>query len=281
MVGVAYGQLIVDSPNIWFPIYQSGGPTAVDLLGGGVLYASDASGSAKSAKVNPVLGEHVTATAASIKTIASHTFKGEVGALTGVVPGAKHLADLHGTIHWGDGTTSAASFAKGKHGVVSVLGNHKYTQSGAAAISVDLTQTLYSAGKPTTNYPLILPDIASTATVASTPARHHVVPASPGNAITVAAGAVFSGTLATVTLPATPAGSTLSVSVHWGDGTNSTGDLAPSTDNTMTITASHVYRKRGKYTVWAYVSQTSLASAGHKAKVQTIAKVELPASVST
>ena len=283
-VGVAYGQLIVDSPNIWFPIYKGGGPSVIGLLGGGVLYNIATSGSASSANsatVNPVLDEHVTAVAASIRTLASHMFKGPVGILNGVVPGAKHLADLHGTIHWGDGTTSAASFAKGKHGAVSVLGTHQYTQPGADAISVDMTQTLYAKGKPTTNYPLILPDIATTATVASPASKNHAVPVLPGNAITIAAGATFNGTLAAVTLPATPVGDSLAVSIHWGDGKTSAGVLTASTGNTYTITASHVYRKHGKYNVSVLVSQISPAVAGHKAKVQTIAKVELTATVTT
>jgi streptogramin lyase len=278
-VGVAYGQLIVDSPNIWFPVYQSGGPTAVGLLGGGVLYASPTSGSSSSATINPVLSEHVTAVAASIETLANHMFKGPVGVLKGVIPGAKHLADLHGTIHWGDGTTSAATFAKGKGGAVSVLGTHQYTQPGADAISVDMTQTLYAKGKPTTNYPLILPDIATTATVASPHTKNHAIPVLPGNAITIAAGATFNGTLATVTLPATPAGDSLAVLIHWGDGKTSAGVITASAGNTYTITASHVYRKHGKYKVSAVVSQTASGVAGHKAKLQTVAKVELMATV--
>jgi virginiamycin B lyase len=279
-VGVAYGQLIVDSPNIWFPIYQGGGPTAVGLLGGGVLYAGATSGSTSSATVNPVLSEHVTAAAKSIKTVAGHRFKGPVGVLNGVVPGAKRMADLHGTIHWGDGTTSAATFAKGKGGGVSVLGSHDYAQAGAEAISVDMTQTLYSNGKPTTNYPLILPDIASTATVASHSSKDHGLPILTGNAIAPAAGAPFSGTLATITLPATPAGDGVAALVRWGDGTKSTGVVSASTDGAISISASHVYRKRGKYAVSALVSETSPASGHHKIKMREIAQVKLTATVS-
>jgi virginiamycin B lyase len=247
-VGVAYGQLCVDSPIRWLPVLEGSG--ANTPAGASATIAKTAASSA-AANVNPVLSEQVAATSALLHPGSGGTIAGNLGTLTGVTSTVAKLADLHGTINWGDGTTSAATFVKGAKGRILVRGNHKYSQTGGYSINVSAEQTLYTNGKASALYPLALPAIAETATVVN--AR----PITTGGvAISATAGQPFSGAVASFALSAHAVPSTQAATIFWGDGSHSAGTIDVS-GNELTVSGSHTYRKAGKYHVRVIVTQHS------------------------
>lgn len=247
-VGVAYGQLCVDSPIRWLPILESNGANAP--AGARGTTAANAASTAAS-NVNPALSEQVSVTPAALKPGPAGGVAGMIGTLTGVTAATKNLTDLHGTIHWGDGTTSAATFVKGAKGKILVRGAHHFAQSGTFDVSVDVRQTLYDKGKPSALYPLSLPTIQETANVA-----HHGPITTGGVAITGVAQQPFSGTLATFSAPDPGVPVARAATIFWGDGTRSTGTIDAS-GNDLTISGSHTYRKAGKYHARVVVTQKS------------------------
>src|SRR5262249_38716089 len=149
----------------------------------------------------PALGQHVTVASQVIRAAAGTAFSGNVGVLTGV-QSTTDLADLHGTIHWGDGTSSPATFAAGKRGKVIVQGSHTYDNGGTPNVTVDLTQTLHDASNNTTSPPpLLLPKVNSAARIALP--RHHIIHTG-GVQITATTSAPFDGTVASITASAPP-----------------------------------------------------------------------------
>ena len=249
IVGVAYGQLIVDSPVKWIPILEAQGASAGSANTPAAKATSTAASTAASG-VNPVFSEQVAATAMPFHTGAAGLASGNVGELTGVVSNARKLADLHGTINWGDGTSSPATFVAGAKGKVFVRGNHKYAQPGAFSVTTNLQQTLYSNGKASSLYPLALPTIQTSTVV---PLRHAIT--TGGVAITATAGQAFSGTLAQFTAPDPGVSVNRVATIFWGDGTHSTGDIA--TDgNDLAVTGTHIYARPGKRRVVVVVTQS-------------------------
>jgi streptogramin lyase len=246
-VGVAYGQLCVDSPIRWLPVLESNGANVPPGAKGTTVAAGAASTAASN--VNPALSEQVTVTPISLKSGRGGNVTGSVGVLTGVTAATKNLSDLHGTIHWGDGTTSAATFVRSAKGKILVRGAHHFGQGGSFNVSVDVQQTLYDRGKPSALYPLALPAIQSTASVV------HAGPVTTGGvAISAVAKQPFSGTVAAFTAPDPGAPVTRVANIFWGDGTRSAGTI-DSNGNDLTITGTHTYRRAGKYHVRVVVTQ--------------------------
>jgi virginiamycin B lyase len=168
IVGVAYGQLCVDNPRRWIPILEASGSNS-PLAGTSASAKKVTAGAAATAgaNVNPALSEQATVTGVSLHAGSGGGVSGKVGVLTGVSSVAKKFADLHGTINWGDGTSSAATFTDGgkKKGRVIVHGSHHYASSGDYAVTIDVSQTLYNQGKASPLYPLLLPEIDSSVLV--------------------------------------------------------------------------------------------------------------------
>ncbi len=251
VVGVAYGQVIVDHeyPVFW---WYADGTTPVNGIYPPVAPGGNTTGG--TVDPNPVLSEHVVTHAQTPTAFAGQTFNGDVGVLSGVVSGAAHLADLHGTIHWGDGATSAATFVGGNKGVVAIHGSHAYAAAGNYDVTVNVTQTLYSNGKASSLYPLSIPTVHSTATIKAIPATAHAYPA--GLPIAAKVNQIFTGPVAKASPPATPADDTRSATIWWGDGTKTAGVITP-THSGLTVTGSHAFKKPGTYTVWIDVLQTA------------------------
>ena len=111
---------------------------------------------------NPTLTERADPHGKTLAAKVDQLFSGDVGTLAGVIPNAKNLKDLHATIEWGDGTTSAATFTRDAKGIIHVRGTHTYAKAGKYAIAVRCTQTIYQDGAPEANMPDIrLPSIFS------------------------------------------------------------------------------------------------------------------------
>jgi hypothetical protein len=250
MVGIAYGQLIVDSPIVWLPILESQG-SGTGAPNTPQAKATSNAASTTAANVNPVLSEQVTAAAMALKPGPGGNLAGTLGVLSGVMAGAPKHADLHGTVNWGDGTTSPATFIAGTKGKLLVRGNHHYANTGSYSVTVNVDQTLYNKGKPSSLYPLLLPAITGTA---------QFVKPGPitqgGIAIEATAGQTFSGPVAAFAVPAASVAVNRVATIFWGDGSHSVGTIASPDATDLSITASHVYRKAGKYHVKILVTQT-------------------------
>jgi virginiamycin B lyase len=247
-VGVAYGQLSVDSPFRWLPVLESNG---ANIPAGAASSVAASAASTAASNVNPVLSEQVGESNATLHPGAGGLVAGNIGMFHGVTSTAKKLADLHGTIDWGDGTTSAAIFVKGAKGNIFVRGSHRYAATGSYAVSVSAQQTLYTDGKPSALYPMELPAIQETATVIKPGAI-----TTGGIAISATAGQAFTGPVANFAMPALNVPSIQAATVFWGDGSRSVGSIAIS-GSELTVTGTHTYRKAGKYHVRVIVTQHS------------------------
>jgi streptogramin lyase len=247
-VGVAYGQLCVDSPIRWLPVLESNGAnTPAGASGSTASSAAQAAG----ANVNPALSQQVSVTPATLKSGPGGNVAGAVGVLTGVTAATKNLADLHGSIHWGDGTTSTATFVRGAKGKILVRGSHHFALGGSFAVSADVQQTLYDKGKPSALYPMELPAIQSTAKVV----RPGPI-TTGGVAVSAVAKQPFSGAVAAFTAPEPGVPVARAVTIFWGDGTRSVGTI-DANGNDLTVTGAHTYRRAGKYPVRVVVTQKS------------------------
>jgi hypothetical protein len=265
-VGVAYGQIIVNTPFEWLPVFLADAPTGA---------AATISGAAS----NPVLSEHAKAISTPFKYYSGQTFSGDVGAYSGIASASTNLTNLKGTIHWGDGTTSPATFAGGKKGYVVIRGSHTYAKPGTYATSVDVTQTLSVNGKPSALYPLVLTAVDSTAKIVAPAANTSIV--TGGIAIDVTAGATFTEPVASFTAPAAATGVVRVATIYWGDGAHSTGKISTSSANQLTVTGSHDYKKTGKYTAWVYVTQVSTRATATTKVPKILAVIKTTAEVST
>jgi virginiamycin B lyase len=250
LVGIAYGELIVDSPRFWLPILESKGAAGA-TANTPAAKATSTGASTTAASVNPVLSEQVTATTLALHAAPSGLVAGNLGVLSGVMAGAPKHADLHGTINWGDGTSSPTTLVAGAKGKLIVRGSHRYANTGSYPITVSVQQTLYTNGKASALYPLILPQITQTA---------NVVKPGPitagGIAIAAAAGQSFAGTIASFTAPATAVPVNRSATILWGDGTRSTVPVDSISSATLNVSGTHTYRKAGKFRVVLVVTQT-------------------------
>lgn len=248
-VGVAYGQLCVDSPIHWLPVLESNGANTPAGAASSTVAANAANTASKD--VNPVLSESITAKAASLHPTGGGVVSGNIATFSGVTSTVAKLADLHGTINWGDGTTSPATFVKAGKGVILVRGTHRYAATASYSISISAQQTLYTNGKPSALYPMELPAVQETATVIK---RSPIT--TGGIAISATASQAFTGPVATFTPPALDISSIQAATIYWGDGRHSIGSIATS-GNTLTVSGTHAYAKAGKYHVRVIVTQHS------------------------
>lgn len=248
-VGVAYGQLCVDSPIHWLPVLESNGANTPAGAASSTVVATAASSAASD--VNPVLSETVSSRAGSVHATSGGLVSGNIETLSGVTSTVARLADLHGTINWGDGATSPAVFVKAAKGVILVRGAHRYAATGSYSISVSAQQTLYTDGKPSALYPMELPAVQETTTVIKPGAI-----TSGGIAIAATAGQPFTGAVATFTPPGLDIPSTQAATIFWGDGKHSSGSIATS-GNAITVSGTHTYTNSRKYRVRVLVTQHS------------------------
>lgn len=118
---------------------------------------------------HPLLTENPTPSGLQLHAQAGQQFAGEVGTVAGVVsdvitpqgqPTPVDPATLNGTILWGDGSTSAATFTVDESGAVHVSGTHTYSAAGSYAIRVLVTQDI-TPSNTWSFAPVILAEIRS------------------------------------------------------------------------------------------------------------------------
>jgi hypothetical protein len=209
------------------------------------------------APVSPVAPSTI-GTGVPVHAIQNVAFDDELGTLP-----ALPLAigrQYYGTVHWGDGTTSPATFVSSaasnaagatvlpSSGAVEVFGAHKYAAAGMFDIVVDISVGARSAtGGPS---PLVTPsaliaigDLDTTASVAASPLTFDAV-----------AGQSYNGPVGSFASTLTLANYTTVTTINWGDGTTSTGTIVYDGDGVYHVVGTHVYTKPGDYAVQVNVT---------------------------
>lgn len=242
IVGAAYGQVIVDTPFRPIPLAAANGASA--------------SGSATSP--NPALAEHPSVKPVAIHSSTNHPFNGNVAILKGINATNANLAQLQGSINWGDGSTpSAAQFVSGPKGEIIVRASHNFETGGKRSITVSLTQNI-SKGTSASDPPIALPGLQISAHVTgkAASAKYHAT----ANPIAAVVGIPFQGTVGTLTGPALAAGQSLVATISWGDGSQSTGSISDDGSGWQ-IAGSHTFEKKGRRHIQVVVRLQASGSA--------------------
>ena len=156
-----------------------------------------------------------------------------------------------GTIDWGDGQTSPASYTKvGGSGTpqYAISGSHTYREEGTYAGTARSTYSC--SGPPSTVTTLFTAQVSDAALSAI------------GNNVTATTGQQFSGPVASFT-DADPAGTTndYSAQIDWGDGTGAGAGTVGASGGGFSVSGSHTYASAGTYTVMVKISDAGGATA--------------------
>jgi hypothetical protein len=172
-------------------------------------------------------GTSLQVTGTPVQATAGQSFTTVVATITGAPAGTKP-SSYTATIDWGDGTTSAGTITVDPNGGFDVSGTNTYAHAGSFAITVTVRdQTSAVVGTALTS--------ASVAPTVQTLRAQ-------GTKLTATAGQQFTATVATFT-DATPGAtaSQFTVTIDWGDGTNSAGSVSAGPGGEFTVTGTHTY----------------------------------------
>jgi PKD repeat protein len=205
----------------------------------------DAGGATTAINGNLTVGDaNLAGTVTAPAVTEGGTFDGTVARFTDADPGGVP-SDYAATITWGDGGTSVGSVTgPSVGGIFTVTGTHTYAEEGAPTLTVKISD----AG----GYVLAL---GSMATIGD-------APLAPGT-LSLAAGSATLSQVATFTFTdADPNGvaTDYTMTVHWGDGTASTGTVAAGSGQ-FTGTATHIYASKNTYIVTVQTMDAGGASA--------------------
>jgi len=156
-----------------------------------------------------------------------------VATFTDANPG-NHSADMAATIHWGDGTSTTGVAVTYNAGTYSVSGSHTYADEGSDPITVDVNDvggsTLTAIGQ-------------TTVTVVDAALSDTSTPATPTATEGASTGLL---TVATFT-DANPGNHSadMTATIHWGDGTSTTGVAVTYNAGTYSVSGSHTYADEG------------------------------------
>lgn len=206
--------------NVSVTVSDAGGATASSTAGAAV---SDATLS-------------VTAKA-TVSVAEGASFNGSLLTFTDADPNGT-AGDYTATIDWGDQTTSSGTVSAGANPGFAVTGSHTYAEEGQYSIRVTVNDAGGASVTATTSASVA--DAALTAT---------------GGQFSVHHGSSFTVKVATLT-DADPGGAATDYTavVTWGDGTStscpgSACTIVRQQNGTFAVSATHVYKKNGKYTV--------------------------------
>jgi uncharacterized repeat protein (TIGR01451 family) len=172
--------------------------------------------------------------AKTVHPVEGASFSGIVGTFTDANSGAP-LSDYSGTIDWGDGSTSSATFAGS--GPINVSGTHTYEEEGVYTISVSVND-----------------DGGSTVALSGTAVTADaLLTGGASQSLVAVEGAAFSGSVGTFT-DADPHGTATdyTATIDWGDGQTSSGGISGT--GPFTVFGTHVYEEEGSYSVTVFVA---------------------------
>jgi hypothetical protein len=224
------------------------------IIGGSTFTATNAHLGIADAKL--------TATMASIDPTEGAPFSGPVATFTDADPNGA-AGDYTATITWGDGHTSMGTVSA-TGGGFAVSGTNTYATNGPYSVTVAISDT----GGATTSVsgPVGVGDAPLTA------ALGHPTPVE---------GEAFSGPLATFT-DGDPGGmaANYSATIHWGDGSTSTGTITGPVMGVFTIAGLHTYAEEGGYPGSVSIADTGGATTSTSGTVQ-VADAPLTVSMSS
>lgn len=245
IVGAAYGQVIVDTPFRPIPLAESGASAAGSVT-----------------THNPALSEHPSVKPLAIHASTNKAFAGNIAILKGIDATHANLAALQGRVNWGDGSApSAAQFISGPKGEIIVHATHSFTTGGKRSITVSLTQDISNGTSSTSDPPLALPSVQTSARVTGkAPAAKYHAFAFPISAVV---GVPFQGTVGTLTGASPAAGQSLVAIIFWGDGSQSTGTITDDGSGAWQIAGSHTFEKKGRRHIQVVVTLQSGSARPH------------------
>jgi hypothetical protein len=192
---------------------------------------------------------------ADVSVLRGRTFNGPVAVLTNPFPDYAN-GDLSGTIDWGDGSSSAATFVRTPAGTWTVNGTHAWATKGTYGVTVTLNDSLARTATVRTEATVLRPKSAGVASApGAAPRGNHrdpdaVQPGVSGVDVTATRGSEFSGTLAHFHGSNRDwAASQYAVTIDWGDGHQSVGTITPSERGGFEVVGSHAYDTKGLYNV--------------------------------
>jgi hypothetical protein len=148
---------------------------------------------------------------------------------------------LRGSIDWGDGTVSQATFVHQADGTTAVLGSHTYSAAGTDTIQV-VVMAFPPAGS-----------LAAVRLVGTIHSKAEVITPNWGVTLSETVGAHFTANLGLIrSNAALPA---MTAIINWGDGTVSTGKIlaTPGADplggGSLAVVGDHTYAAVGSYAV--------------------------------
>jgi hypothetical protein len=180
-------------------------------------------------------------TAATVTPTEGASFSGTVASFTDpdTTGGA---SDYTATIDWGDGTSATTGgVVDGGGGLFHVTGTHTYAEEGSNSVTVTVQD------KDTTN---VNATAHSTANVAD--AALHAT----GTSLTATEGAAFSNVKVASFTDDDPAGAVgdFGATIHWGDGSSSTGTITANGSGGWDVAGSHTYAEEGSPTITVDIS---------------------------
>ena len=157
------------------------------------------------------------------------------------------------TINWGDSTSST--------GAIVSLGNNQY----AVELPAGQTKTYHALGAFTISVTI---SDGTQSVVANTTANISAVPvvASQNLVLKPLLGPIVLGSVATFTADPLSTANWFKATIHWGDGSTSTGLVVRDSSGHFEVIGLHLYTKKGTYTVTTNItdsvdSETALATA--------------------
>lgn len=195
-----------------------------------VIIADDLPGTAAAAAASSAtVVENDTLTAGPAVTASATegaTFSGTLATFADTTYAANLPADFTASIAWGDSTTSTGTVT-GSAGSFTVTGSHAYAEEGTYTPTITLSDNAPGTATQTA---------AATIHVADAPLTATAMTIGPTEGIS------FTGVVANFT-DADPAGTATDYTaiINWGDGTTTTGTVAPNGSGGFQVTGTHTY----------------------------------------
>jgi hypothetical protein len=254
--GVTSNGTLVTDPNGGFDItgshtFGNAGsyPVTVTVSQNGTQVGSALTSASVATATTPA-SQTLTAQGLVFTASAGQAFTGTVATFTDSNPNAS-TSGVTATIDWGDGTTSTGPITAGSTGVYSVTGTHTY----ASAMSFGFATGGWGVFDPLQDFfgnqlfvVKVTIDDTSMKALATTYSLATVAPRPPefvatSQNIETTSGQSFTGVVATITSTVTGATtSDFTATIHWGDGTTSTGSITADPRGTgFDVTGTHTY----------------------------------------
>jgi len=217
-------------------------------------------GTATSKAVVSAAPSPLTAKGTIITTTSGQSFTGTVATFTDTNTSAT-TANFTAIINWGDGTTTTGTVTVDPNGGFDVTGTHTYTaasQQGSSSPWGDPDsqgQFNFFDGRQVYLITVMISDnVSNTAATALSLAKVAPVPPvieATGQNVAAVSGQSLTATVATFTDSNTSAvAGDFTATIHWGDGSTSTGTVTADPNGGFDVTGTHTYTSTSDWPGW-------------------------------